>query len=102
MLILQKNIIKWGVNGEIEIVLQDTSFKLVSDCDDSIVDWLYYDANAYSEIKEMMLFGKIAERSKFILDIGANTGVYSVFAAVKNRSCRIWAFEPYQSNFERY
>jgi len=35
-----------------------------------------------------------------IFDVGANTGLYTCFAAVKNQSVNVVAFEPYQPNVE--
>jgi FkbM family methyltransferase len=92
---------RWRVSGEVIIEIDDVAIKMFSDCDDGIVDLLYYNSNHYSEIKELSLFGDLAVRSKFILDIGANTGFYSVFSAIKNPKSEIWAFEPYASNIVR-
>lgn len=92
---------RWRVAGQVEIELDDVKFKLFSNCDDGIVDPLYYYPNNYSEVKELKLFARLAARSEFILDVGANTGVYTVLSSVVNRDCEIWAFEPYTSNFER-
>jgi FkbM family methyltransferase len=92
---------KWRIAGQVEIELDNVKFNFFSNCDDGIVDPLYYYPNNYSEINELKLFAKLAVRSKFILDIGANTGIYSVLSSVTNRNCEIWAFEPYPSNFNR-
>lgn len=91
----------WRIAGEVEIELNGTKFNFFSDCDDNIVDLLYYHPDKYSDVNELNLFADLAARSKFVLDIGANTGVYSVLSAIKNSNCEIWAFEPYSSNFER-
>ncbi len=92
---------RWTVNGEVSINFDDVKFNFYSNCDDQIVDFLFYNSGNYEETKELNLFGRLAERSKLIFDIGANTGIYSVLAAVKNPMCEIWAFEPYESNFNR-
>lgn len=92
---------RWRVAGQVEIQLDGVKFKFYSNCDDGIVDALYYYPNNYSEVNELMLFSRLAVRSEFILDIGANTGVYSVFSSVRNRNCEVWAFEPYPSNYDR-
>jgi FkbM family methyltransferase len=92
---------RWRVSGEVIIEIDDVAIKMFSDCDDGIVDALYYNSSHYSEIEELSLFGNLARRSNFILDIGANTGFYSVFSAAKNPDAEIWAFEPYSSNIAR-
>lgn len=99
---VRKSIVpRWRVSGEVEIRIDDANIKMFSNCDDSIVDNLFYNANNYSEIEELKLFGKLAARSKMILDVGANTGFYSVFSSAKNPESEIWAFEPYSSNSAR-
>lgn len=92
---------RWRVGGEVLIRIDDADIRMFSNCDDGIVDTLYYNSQNYSEIEELKLFGKLANRSKFILDIGANTGCYSIFSAVKNPKSEIWAFEPYPTNIVR-
>lgn len=92
---------RWRVAGEVIIEIDDIKVRMFSDCDDGIVDALFYNSNNYSEIKELSLFGSLASRSKFILDIGANTGFYSIISATKNLESEIWAFEPYSSNSAR-
>ena len=92
---------RWRVAGQVEIELENVKFNFYSDCDDGIVDPLYYNPGNYSEVNELKLFARLAARSKFVLDVGANNGVYSVLSAVKNPACEIWAFESYPSNFDR-
>lgn len=92
---------RWRVAGEVIIEIGNVKISVFSDCDDAIVDALYYNSNNYCEIEELSLFGSLASRSKFILDIGANTGFYSIISAVKNPEAEIWAFEPYSSNIAR-
>ena len=92
---------RWRVAGNVIIEIDDVTIRMFSDCDDGIVDALYYNSSDYYEIGELSLFGNLARRSKFILDIGANTGFYSIFSAAKNPEVEIWAFEPYSSNIVR-
>lgn len=92
---------RWRIAGEVDIKIDDTSIKMFSDCDDNIVDLLYYNSDAYSEIEQLKLFARLSLKSDFVLDIGANTGFYSVLAAAKNSKSEIWAFEPYFSNLDR-
>ncbi|MFC7114602.1 FkbM family methyltransferase [Natronoarchaeum sp. GCM10025703] len=45
-------------------------------------------------------FGSIKKEDDVVYDIGANTGLYSLFAATKCRHGKVIAFEPYPPNVE--
>lgn len=90
---------RWRLSGEIPLSLNNHSFKMWSECDDLIVDAVYYGWN--DEELEMELFAELAKRSNTILDIGANTGIYSILAKAINPSAKIFAFEPYPANVTR-
>jgi FkbM family methyltransferase len=47
------------------------------------------------------LWKKLAARSQVILDIGANTGVYSLIAKSLNPGAKVFAFEPVKRVFEK-
>jgi FkbM family methyltransferase len=47
------------------------------------------------------LWIKLCRHSKVILDIGANTGVYSLIAKTVNPSSNVYAFEPVERVFEK-
>ncbi len=40
-----------------------------------------------------------AEKSKIFFDIGANIGIYSLYAAYKHQNIEVFSFEPVQENF---
>lgn len=42
----------------------------------------------------LKLFGAAARQSKFVVDVGAHAGIYSLIAQVANPSARVMAFEP--------
>lgn len=42
----------------------------------------------------LKLWTILSQKSKVILDIGANTGIYSILAGVANREAQIYSFEP--------
>lgn len=95
-----KLISRWRVSGIIDFDFDNIGkFQMLSNCDDVIVDSLYY--NEYNEILELEIFATLCGRSRTILDIGANTGIYSVVAGISNTKSRIFAFEPYMANAER-
>jgi FkbM family methyltransferase len=47
------------------------------------------------------IWSKLAKRADVILDIGANTGIYSLLAQSVNRQARIYAFEPVERVFQK-
>jgi FkbM family methyltransferase len=49
----------------------------------------------------MQIFYKLAQRANLVLDIGANTGVFTLLACVANPNCRVIAFEPVPRVFYR-
>lgn len=102
--IMQKNFVqKWRVSGIRNIKLQDgISFNFYSNWDDHIADQLFYGPRYYSEINELNLFIELAAKSDIILDIGANTGLYSICSSKKNKNAKIFSFEPYPVNAERF
>ena len=46
------------------------------------------------EKESMKIWAALSEKSNFILDIGANTGVYSLVAKSMNPAAEVFAFEP--------
>lgn len=88
-------------SGSSDLKVDDLSFKMYSKCDDGIVDALYFKNKEYAEITEVKLFKEFAKRSSTVLDIGANTGLYSIISRKVNRDSKIYAFEPYLINANR-
>lgn len=89
------------VSGTVEVAVGDHRLAMFSDWDDHFVDQLCFRANDYRELTELRLFAAFAARSRVILDVGANTGVYSIVSAKVNPSAAVHAFEPYPVNFRR-
>jgi FkbM family methyltransferase len=50
----------------------------------------------------MELWLRLCEKAQVILDVGANTGIYSLVAAAMNPGAQIYGFEPTKSLFGRY
>ena len=88
-------------SGIANLLIDDLGFKMYSKYDDGIVDALYFNNTGYSEIKEVRLFKELAKQSRVILDIGANTGLYSIISRKINPDAKIYAFEPYIINLNR-
>ena len=97
ILFLQK---RWKISGCLNLSFEGVGFKYYSRADDSIADMLYY-GNNYIEYASIETFLKVARLSKVILDIGANTGLYSVIGAKSNADATFYSFEPNPANFKR-
>lgn len=99
-LFLEKKVYpRWRLAGKIKLRLNNIDFCLYAECDDFLVDTMFYGVN--DEKTELILFSELAKSSRTILDIGANTGLYSIIASRANKSSNIHAFEPYPVNFKR-
>lgn len=89
------------VSGTVNIQFEDLRFRLFAHWDDSIVDTLFRNPLQYSEYQELILFHQLAKNPGTIIDVGANTGLYTIVAHLANKENQIVAFEPYHVNFER-
>lgn len=101
LLISKELIARWRVSGVIKINFFSYSFKMYSKADDGIVDQLFYKKD-YIEKSDLQLFSCLARNAKTILDIGANTGIYTIVASLSNPNSKIYAFEPNPVNIKRF
>ncbi len=62
--------------------------------------WKGYQKGAF-EVVSREIWIKLSREAKTIFDIGANTGLYSLFAALVSASSDIHAFEPIKRNIEK-
>ncbi|MEP7265715.1 MAG: FkbM family methyltransferase [Bacteroidota bacterium] len=99
--IRKKIISRWRVNGSISFKINGITVNYFSNADDGIADVLYYAAETFKEYHELELFSHFSKKARTILDIGANTGIFSVIASLSNPLAEIYAFEPYHTNAER-
>lgn len=90
---------RWRVAGKIKLKINGVYFLLYSECDDFLADTLFYGVN--DEKTELTIFSEFAKSSRTILDIGANTGLYSVVASRVNPMSAVFSFEPYPVNLNR-
>jgi len=70
------------------------SFRYLSSAYDGIGRQLFFKGVTWWEYETTALFGRLAARASLTLDIGANTGFYTLLAAGANPSGRVIAFEP--------
>ncbi len=75
-------------------------FRYSSNPGDGIGRALYWKGTASWEADTIPVFVELARRSTRFLDIGANTGVYTLLACAVNPSVRVTAFEPVPQVFE--
>ncbi len=92
---------RWSPSGIINCTFENIAFKLYNESDDGLPYYFYYN-EPYPEKADLKLFLALAQKSKTIVDVGANTGLFSVLAAIVNPKSQILAFEPYHSNAERF
>jgi FkbM family methyltransferase len=91
---------KWIVYGTIGSTFNHAKFKYYSNGDDSFADIFFY-KKKYAETADLELFMILARYSKIIIDIGANTGLYSILSSKENPQAKIYAIEPYKPNYQR-
>lgn len=53
------------------------------------------------EKESLKIWSFLCNRSKYIFDIGANTGMYAIVAKTINHNSQVYAFEPVERVFER-
>lgn len=72
----------------------DLRFRYLSTAYDGIGRQLFWKGERWWEYETTALFGRLARRAELTLDIGANTGFYTLLAAAANPAGRVIAFEP--------
>jgi len=73
---------------------------MYNQCDDGLVYYFYYQVT-YEEEADLSLFAELSKSSTLAIDIGANTGLFSIVSSIVNSQIKIYAFEPYPVNAER-
>ncbi len=69
---------------------------------DSYMESIIHDTGLYGEWEQesLRLWAHLSKTSSVIIDIGANTGIYSILSAINNKSAAIIAVEPININYE--
>jgi len=91
---------RWPVTGVLDCSFNGVPFRMYNTGDDGLTTYFYYDI-PYHETSDLKLFTALAAESKIIVDIGANTGLYSFLSSIANRNSVIHAIEPYSVNAVR-
>lgn len=90
---------RYRVYGKIKLLVAGVRFMIFSKADDHIANELFYGKDY--ELNEFHFVKQVMQQCNYFIDVGANTGIYSLFAAACNESCSIFSFEPHPVNFER-
>lgn len=91
---------RWPPSGIIDCNFNEYNFKLYNKCDDGLPKYFFYNL-PYQEKSDLKLFIELSKKSECIVDIGANTGLFSVLSSIANSNSRIYSIEPYRINAER-
>ncbi len=100
--VIPKSIWKWlpvGITFSVRLPDGSTFFYVGSE-GDHIARRLFWGGLTHFDPMWTVFYG-IAQRSDVILDIGANTGAYTLVACAANSNCKVIAFEPVPRVFER-
>lgn len=90
------------VEGEFTVTLPGGElFQYASVADDGIGRALYWQGTGAWEVETIDIYYRLAKKSKVIVDIGANTGVYTLIACAANEQAQVYAFEPVPQVYER-
>jgi FkbM family methyltransferase len=96
---LDKLALVYRIYGTVKVKVCDVEFKIYGRADDHIANDLYY-CHEY-EYSEFRLLKQLLKSSKHMVDVGANTGIFSIYAASLNSQLEVFSFEPHPSNFKR-
>lgn len=94
-------IARWPTSGVIDCTFEGYKFKMYNECDNPELNSFYYHSTKYQEENDLKLFTELAKHSRTVIDIGANTGIFSVLAGLANHTADIYAIEPYPPNYSR-
>jgi FkbM family methyltransferase len=89
----------YRVYGIVSLKVDGVKFKIYAQSDDHIANNIFYGQNY--EDDEFRLLKRLTQRSQYFIDIGANTGIFSIYAASANPKLNVLCFEPHPSNFDR-
>ncbi|MEJ0030507.1 MAG: FkbM family methyltransferase [Bacteroidota bacterium] len=90
---------RYQVYGNVCLNIDDVSFNIYSEADDLIASELYYGSDY--ETSEFKLVKALTQNASLFADVGANTGLFSLFAAKANPNLKVISYEPHPSNYSR-
>lgn len=90
----------WPIQGVDQVNILGQKVRFYSNCDDHLFSRLYYNTDSF-ESDELKLLFRLNKDIKTFIDVGANTGLYSILVGKLNPGIDIFAFEPHPQNFCR-
>lgn len=96
---LKQYIKRFPIVGKIKIHYNNYNFLMKSDGGDSIASNLYWGGFRNYEPETIKIFEFLAMICNSIFDIGANSGIFSLFCASINKNSKVYSFEPVPRNF---
>lgn len=87
--------------GIFKFKIQDKPIKLIS-YNSTIENEIFWKGieNGWEKYS-IKLWTDLVSDAKTVVDVGANTGIYSLIAAAKNKNSKIYCFEPSKSMFKK-
>lgn len=86
-------------SGNVRFSLQNNRSIVMHTNQTSFVTWNIA-WKGYQNYEYVSIFESIAPKINFFLDVGSNTGLYSLILAGSNPNAKIWAFEPSPGPFK--
>lgn len=80
--------------GPFNVKTENTGFQMINGYGFEIEASLFWKGANSFETQTLKVWKKLAQHAKHIFDVGANTGVYSLFAKDANPQAQVYAFEP--------
>ncbi len=88
--------------GQFEVATPQGSFRIIHYGEEIENDVFWEGLPGRRERVSMALWMRLAQTAGVVLDVGANSGLYSLVAAAMNRAARVYGFEPLAHLFHRY
>jgi FkbM family methyltransferase len=95
----KKLVNQYRIYGTILLQINGVKFSVFARADDFIANELYY--NLGYELHEFNLLAQLLKNARYLVDVGANTGIVSLYASKVNDKLSVICFEPHPSNFTR-
>jgi len=87
--------VSFPITDQIEFQLPNgRTVNVINDGRDSHATRLYWTSKTGFELETIDLYLQMLEQAEVVIDVGANVGIYSLIAAVNNRQCSVYGFEP--------
>jgi FkbM family methyltransferase len=90
---------RYRLHGKVKLKIEGVTVVVYSESDDFIANEIYYGLGYEQE--EFKLIKAITAASGVFIDVGANTGIFSIFASASNPDLEVICYEPHPGNFSR-